>query len=157
MEHPVPRSVRPAAAPSRAALTPIGTGRFLQPHSADAILFGNTFERTLNLPWGAGAALKLMKYVDPTVQQDLGAKQRPYALSPLAATMPHLVASAPDAAPAFPGTGPVGEDTAVLGLAPAPKNAEARRKHFQDAGRRQATTFGPDVRSTHLARPPGAR
>ena len=39
------------------------TGRFLRPISADDILFGNTFDRPLRLPWGAGAALKFMKYV----------------------------------------------------------------------------------------------
>lgn len=40
----------------------LSTGRFLQTHSADDILFGNTFDRPLKLPWGSGAALKFMKY-----------------------------------------------------------------------------------------------
>ncbi|KAG6848131.1 hypothetical protein C0991_000924, partial [Blastosporella zonata] len=35
-------------------------GRFLQPVSADDVLFGNTFDRPLGLPWGSGAALKFM-------------------------------------------------------------------------------------------------
>jgi len=39
------------------------TGRFLHPHSADDILFGNTFERPLKLPWGFGAAVKFMQCV----------------------------------------------------------------------------------------------
>ena len=30
---------------------------------ADDVMFGNTFDRPLKLPWGSGAALKFMKYV----------------------------------------------------------------------------------------------
>ena len=37
------------------------TGRFLQSYCADDVMFGNTFDRPLRLPWGAGAALKFMK------------------------------------------------------------------------------------------------
>lgn len=40
---------------------PYRTGRFLEHHSSDDILFGNTFDRPLKLPWGSGAALKFMK------------------------------------------------------------------------------------------------
>jgi hypothetical protein len=36
-------------------------GRFLQTYSADEIMFGNTFDRPLRLPWGSSAALKFMK------------------------------------------------------------------------------------------------
>jgi len=39
------------------------TGRFLRPISADDVLFGNTFDRPLKLPWGSSAALKFMQYV----------------------------------------------------------------------------------------------
>jgi hypothetical protein len=38
-------------------------GRFLKEIGSDNVLFGNTFDRPLNLPWGSGAALKFMKYV----------------------------------------------------------------------------------------------
>lgn len=38
-------------------------GRFLQPYTADDIMFGNTFDRALKLPWGTSAALKFMRYV----------------------------------------------------------------------------------------------
>lgn len=38
-------------------------GRFLVPQSADDVLFGNTFDRPLKLPWGTGAVLKFMQYV----------------------------------------------------------------------------------------------
>lgn len=44
----------------------VHVGRFLQTYSADDILFGNTFDRPLRLPWGSGAALKFMKYVCPS-------------------------------------------------------------------------------------------
>ena len=30
---------------------------------ADDVVFGNTFDRPLKLPWGGGAALKLIKCV----------------------------------------------------------------------------------------------
>lgn len=36
-------------------------GRFLHRYSADDILFGNTFDRPLELPWGSSAALKFMQ------------------------------------------------------------------------------------------------
>lgn len=39
------------------------SGRFLQPQSADDILFGNIFERPLTLPWGSSAAFQFMKWV----------------------------------------------------------------------------------------------
>jgi hypothetical protein len=65
-------------------------GRFLLPYSADDILFGNTFDRPLKLPWGSGTAFKFMKYVDPTLEHDLTSPTRPWALSPLISTMPHF-------------------------------------------------------------------
>jgi len=69
-------------------------GRFLQTCSADDIMFGNTFDRPLKLPWGSGAALKFMKFIDPTLQHDLTSKTRPWALSPLISTMPYFVHTA---------------------------------------------------------------
>jgi hypothetical protein len=65
-------------------------GRFLENHSADDILFGNTFDRPLKLPWGSGAALKFMNYVDPMLEHDLNSHTKPWALSPLISTMPHF-------------------------------------------------------------------
>lgn len=65
-------------------------GRFLHHHTADDILFGNTFDRPLKLPWGSGAALKFMNYVDPTLEHDLTSHTKPWALSPLISTMPHF-------------------------------------------------------------------
>ncbi|KAG9313564.1 hypothetical protein JVU11DRAFT_5891 [Chiua virens] len=64
-------------------------GRFLQPHLTDDILFGNIFEKRLKLPWGSGAALKFMHFIDPTLEHNLTCC-KPWALSPLIATMPHF-------------------------------------------------------------------
>ncbi|KAG6916949.1 hypothetical protein DXG01_004498 [Tephrocybe rancida] len=68
----------------------LSPGRFLDPVSADDVLFGNTFDRALGLPWGSGAALKFMNYIDPTLEHDLTSQTHPWALSPLVATMPHF-------------------------------------------------------------------
>ncbi|EGO03762.1 hypothetical protein SERLA73DRAFT_46390 [Serpula lacrymans var. lacrymans S7.3] len=65
-------------------------GKFLQTYSADDILFGNTFDKPLKLPWGSGAALKFMKFVDPTMDHDLASPTKPWALSPLISTMPYF-------------------------------------------------------------------
>ncbi|KAF7298015.1 hypothetical protein HMN09_01022600 [Mycena chlorophos] len=96
-------------------------GRFLTPRSADDILFGNIFERPLKLPWGTGAALKFMKLIDPTLSHDLTCTetQKPWALSPLVATMPHLnhTRIAPGGEPpAFPPAKSLVEDTSSLHL-----------------------------------------
>ncbi|KAJ7502890.1 hypothetical protein B0H11DRAFT_1986814 [Mycena galericulata] len=118
-------------------------GRFLSPRSSDDVLFGNIFERPLKLPWGTGAALKFMKYIDPTLSHDLtcAVSQKPWALSPLVATMPYLrhsrlsascnhhpstpCPSSPcghtDAAhPPFPPPSSITDDTSSLYLAAAP-------------------------------------
>ncbi|KAK0474156.1 hypothetical protein IW261DRAFT_1341775 [Armillaria novae-zelandiae] len=88
-------------------------GRFLKPYSANDILFGNTFDRPLNLPWGSGAALKFMTYVDPVLEHDLASQSKPWALSPLIATMPHFVHSRLN-------SDVLDIDSASVGLAPFP-------------------------------------
>lgn len=42
-------------------------GRFPKEISSDDVLFGNTFDRPLKLPWGSSAALKFMKFVFPII------------------------------------------------------------------------------------------
>jgi len=74
-------------------------GRFLEHHSADDILFGNTFDRPLKLPWGSSAALKFMNYIDPALEHDLNSQTKPWALSPLISTMPHFSHSRLDGSP----------------------------------------------------------
>ncbi|KAF9530268.1 hypothetical protein CPB83DRAFT_851276 [Crepidotus variabilis] len=65
-------------------------GRFQESFSSDDILFGNTFDHPLKLPWGTSAVLKFMNYIDPTLQHDLTSQAKPWALSPLISTMPHF-------------------------------------------------------------------
>ncbi|KAF9225983.1 DUF1769-domain-containing protein [Gyrodon lividus] len=65
-------------------------GRFLESHPANDILFGNIFDKPLKLPWGSSAALKFMQYMDPTLEHNLTSTSKPWALSPLIATMPHF-------------------------------------------------------------------
>ncbi|POW20797.1 hypothetical protein PSHT_03082 [Puccinia striiformis] len=66
-------------------------GRFLQPTSADDCVFGNTFDKPIRdrLPFGTGAALKAISYIDPSLENDLYA-DKPWAWSPLLATMNYI-------------------------------------------------------------------
>lgn len=89
-------------------------GRFLQPHSVDDILFGNTFERPLHLPWGSAAALKFMSYIDPSLSHDLTSATKPWALSPLVATMPYFAHSHNTKATRFPSSRSLTEDSSQL-------------------------------------------
>ncbi|KAG1776294.1 hypothetical protein EV702DRAFT_1109510 [Suillus placidus] len=112
-------------------------GRFLQPTSADDVMFGNTFDKRLKLPWGAGVALKFMKFVDPTLEHDLMSETKPWALSPLIATMPHFVHERIDGVRAshvvehkqsessFPPSKSIGEDTSQLQFAIASSNSSS--------------------------------
>ncbi|KAF8127485.1 hypothetical protein K438DRAFT_1646306 [Mycena galopus ATCC 62051] len=107
-------------------------GRFLSPRSSDDILFGNIFERPLKLPWGTGAALKFMKFIDPTLSHDLTcqASQKPWALSPLVATMPYLShtrlpCNQPKSVPPFPSPRSIVDDTSSLYLSTAPSALDA--------------------------------
>ncbi|KZV90059.1 DUF1769-domain-containing protein [Exidia glandulosa HHB12029] len=121
-------------------------GRFLGERNADTVLFGNTFDRPLKLPWGTNAVLSFMKYVDPTLEQDL-AGAKPWALSPLVCTMPYLrhdyvdASSSPDSWPVFPAAEPLAATNTEL---ESPYNQEPakRRQHFTPAVL-QNTTLGP--------------
>ncbi|KAF8914752.1 hypothetical protein CPB85DRAFT_1411999 [Mucidula mucida] len=93
-------------------------GRFLKSYSSNDILFGNTFDRPLGLPWGSGAALKFMSYVDPTLEHDLTSSTKPWALSPLVATMPHFSHTQEEPLQ-FPPPTPLVDDTSSLYLAVA--------------------------------------
>ncbi|KAI0732740.1 hypothetical protein C8Q72DRAFT_816797 [Fomitopsis betulina] len=124
-------------------------GRFLKPYSADDIMFGNVFERPLKLPWGFGAALKFMNFVDPTLEQDLASSSKPWALSPLIATMPYLEhkkISGPGDIPSFPPEHLVGNDMSHLHLECAKKTdlSKDRRTVFKDVARRKEVVFGSE-------------
>ncbi|KAF8644906.1 hypothetical protein AX16_008189 [Volvariella volvacea WC 439] len=92
-------------------------GRFLVPCSSDDILFGNTFDRPLHLPWGSSAALKFMQYVDPTLEHNLNSQTRPWALSPLISTMPYFSHSRVPSAHEDDNTSPI---ALVRGESPVP-------------------------------------
>ncbi|KAF5311127.1 hypothetical protein D9619_008074 [Psilocybe cf. subviscida] len=89
-------------------------GRFLASQSADDVLFGNTFDRPLKLPWGTSAVLKFMHYIDPTLENDLTSSTKPWALSPLIATMPNFQHSLLRDAPHFPPKESIKDDTRQL-------------------------------------------
>ncbi|TFK92352.1 DUF1769-domain-containing protein [Polyporus arcularius HHB13444] len=131
-------------------------GRFLKEYTADDLLFGNIFDRPLKLPWVFSVAVKFMNFVDPTLEHDLGSSSKPWALSPLIATMPYFAhrriqPGAPE--PPFPPKEPTGDDTTQLRTTSANgngKNAKTkdspskRRGYFTNALRRQEVVFGPE-------------
>ncbi|KAH9933766.1 uncharacterized protein B0H18DRAFT_600935 [Fomitopsis serialis] len=124
-------------------------GRFSKQYSADDVLFGNVFERPLKLPWGFSAALKFMNFVDPTLEQDLASSSKPWALSPLISTMPHLEhkrINGPEDVPSFPAETLIGDDISQLQPASAKKTDASgeRRTFFKDASRRKEVVFGPE-------------
>ena len=66
------------------------TGRFLiQGMTTDDILFGNQFERPLQLPTGTSLALRFAHWFDPGLEANLYAT-KPCAFSPLVVTMNRL-------------------------------------------------------------------
>ncbi|KAI0701391.1 DUF1769-domain-containing protein [Cytidiella melzeri] len=131
-------------------------GRFLQPCSGDDILFGNIFDRQLKLPWGFGAALRFMKYVDPTLEECLQSRTRPWAFSPFLSTMPHIQHTRIENAhhnipPSFPAcVEPLADDmtdvrsrhgTTVKHA--VPQHRKQRKAHFKSSSRRKEVSFGP--------------
>lgn len=95
----------------------------------------------------------MVSYIDPVMQHDLNSSTKPWALSPLISTMPHLAVQAGNnSKPEFPLTDPLKEDTGDLGLEGLAKdaNAESRRAFFASAENRKKVTFGPDVSLSSL-------
>ncbi|RXW23917.1 hypothetical protein EST38_g1930 [Candolleomyces aberdarensis] len=145
-------------------------GRFLTPFSADDVLFGNTFDRPLKLPWGTSAILKFMNYIDPTLEHDLQSTTKPWALSPLIATMPYFAHRRMDTDTAsakqieFPMKTTLVDDTSELYhcYTPPPTSSPGdtndgdpsfinlkylpspRRSFFSTPEHRRFVTFGPD-------------
>jgi len=127
-------------------------GRFLQTHSANDILFGNVFVRPLKLPWIASAALRFMKYIDPSLEHDLASRSKPWALSPLVATMPYLAHTRTDeihprdVGQRFPPTKPIVDDTHLLPInhGKVSGGASKRKTYFQSSSHREEVIFGPE-------------
>ncbi|KDN50156.1 hypothetical protein RSAG8_01492, partial [Rhizoctonia solani AG-8 WAC10335] len=122
-------------------------GRFLKEINGNDILFGNVFDRPLNLPWGFGAVLNFAQYVDPTLEHDLYG-ERPWALSPFLSSMPYLQRIELDPAAPVPTDLPVPitAERSRPALAPALESETtpaARRKHFTDEAHRKEVTFTP--------------
>ncbi|TIB71416.1 DUF1769-domain-containing protein [Wallemia mellicola] len=57
----------------------------------DDLIFGNQFERPIRdrLPWGTSIAVKFIKYLDPTLSEDLYS-DKPWAFSPVCSTVERL-------------------------------------------------------------------
>ncbi|KAI0754327.1 hypothetical protein C8Q80DRAFT_1265979 [Daedaleopsis nitida] len=133
-------------------------GRFLREYTADDLLFGNIFDRPLKLPWVFSVAVKFMNFIDPTLEHDLASKSKPWALSPLIATMPYFEHKRVEQAapvPAFPRKDPIGDDTTEMRTTSAltsgsGKNGKTkdspskRRGFYTNALRRQEVVFGPE-------------
>ncbi|KAI0087392.1 DUF1769-domain-containing protein [Irpex rosettiformis] len=132
-------------------------GRFLKAYSANDILFGNVFDKPLPIPWGFSTILGFMKYVDPTLEQDLQSQSMPWALSPLISTMTYLAhstASDSQESTSFPPKSPIRDDTSTLPFqgsvrppelpADTPGTADERRAFFKIVEHRELVTFGPN-------------
>ncbi|WAR53017.1 hypothetical protein PtB15_2B445 [Puccinia triticina] len=125
-------------------------GRFLQPTSADDCVFGNTFDKPIRdrLPFGTGAALKAISYIDPSLENDLYA-DKPWAWSPLLATMNYIRTERLEAddSPLPPwevATRPVEDCSSLLEGNPTNiSKPHLRRKFFSSAVNRKALTLGP--------------
>ncbi|KAG8808876.1 hypothetical protein FRC17_003730 [Serendipita sp. 399] len=124
-------------------------GRFLVDGlTMDDVLFGNTFDRPLRLPWGSGAALKFMSYIDPTLEHALNS-ERPWALSPLVSTMPYFAishANGPTREFANSHGSYVEDDTRQLRQEGVPrlKSSAARRQYFANPAKRRETPIKVD-------------
>ena len=109
--------------------------------------------------------MRVHSFIDPTLEQDLASRTKPWALSPLIATMPYFhhtpVAKSSAAAPAFPPKEPTDDDTSQLRVRATQTdgnikggklkgNPSKRRSYFTNALRRQEVVFGPEVCRTSL-------
>ncbi|BEJ14895.1 hypothetical protein CspHIS471_0406620 [Cutaneotrichosporon sp. HIS471] len=117
-------------------------GRYLDNVGGDDLVFGNVFERPIrdSLPWGTSIATRFMHFIDPTLQLDVYA-DKPWALSPVLATMNRLSLSLTKEAPTAMGIlGAVEED--ALRLLELPETSvSARRKWFGTKENRERITF----------------
>lgn len=101
--------------------------------------------------------------MDPTLEEDLQSKTKPWALSPLISTMPYFAHTRTDElhqVPPFPPLKPVQDDTSQLrfkdGERPKelePHSPESRRAYFRDAEHRKSVVFGPNASSLILYTP----
>lgn len=114
------------------------------------------------------ACLMYHRFIDPTLDHDLGSQHKPWALSPLISTMPYFAhARIPNLKkisdlPPFPPPISITEDSTQLSQATNPDavpdeaaepvaelmklhTSAERRAHFHQKEARKQITFGPDV------------
>lgn len=136
--------------PSRITWSIQAQGRFLRPYTGDDVLFGNTFDDPLELPWGSGPVLKLMSHTDPTLKHNLKSDTKPWVLSPLISATPYLFASRGKASPPFPPDSLVLKEDATSLIsenngAKAYDTTTKRRTYFQDPENRRKVTLDKQV------------
>ncbi|GEM07647.1 duf1769 family protein [Rhodotorula toruloides] len=127
-------------------------GRWKEEVEAEEVMFGNVWEKPIK-SYGTSAALRFMRYVDPSLECDLYA-DKPWALSPLFATLQYMSArelSPTEPLPPFkPDSFP--EDLSPLVAAsdmPALKdNPASRRSYFSKPAHLAQTRLSPH----HLVR-----
>ncbi|BFZ53093.1 hypothetical protein PYCC9005_000116 [Savitreella phatthalungensis] len=98
--------------------------------TGDDLLFGNDFDEPIkdSLPPGTSLGLKAMTWIDPALETDLYC-DKPWAFSPLLATMTTLKSYSEGSAPASgSAVGRVDEDTSSL--VGEKVDAKTRRSHF---------------------------
>ncbi|GAA6064406.1 hypothetical protein JCM10212_001230 [Sporobolomyces blumeae] len=126
-------------------------GRVKKELDVDQILFGNTWEKPIKdyLPYGTSAALRFVKYVDPTLSCDLYG-DKPWALSPLFSTLQYLSVERTSDSTEVPQSfvpHPMPEDTSTLipsGTDPSVVSTPSkRRSYFASEPVRQQTVVGP--------------
>ncbi|KAI5480435.1 hypothetical protein MNV49_000588 [Pseudohyphozyma bogoriensis] len=129
-------------------------GRFTGDQEADEIMWGNCWSKPIrdSLPYGTSAALKFVHIVDPALEQDVYA-DKPWALSPLLATMNYVSTTLADSKTPLPDWSPTVDDDIVPLFSDGSernrklakeveKGAPAKRKKlFNDATKRKQVTI----------------
>ena len=100
----------------------------------------------------------LRRYVDPTLEECIQSRTRPWAFSPFLSTMPHIHHTRVESAhhhppPLFPASDEVIADrTTDLRTRhgthvkhPIPQHRKQRKAHFKSSSRRKEVAFGPNV------------
>ncbi|KAF9239827.1 hypothetical protein BU15DRAFT_87839 [Melanogaster broomeanus] len=138
-------------------------GRFLQPHSANDILFGNIFDKPLKVTLGIECGLKFMQFVDPTLEHNLTSTSKPWALSPLIATMPHfaherirdpLMSDEQESdlfQSPFPPATSVSDDTSQLRLASTSSSAQLSRSQTPSSLSSISTSWSSSSDTSHAS------
>ncbi|BEI84095.1 hypothetical protein CcaverHIS002_0406990 [Cutaneotrichosporon cavernicola] len=122
-------------------------GRYLDNVGGDDLVFGNVFERPIrdSLPWGTAIATRFMHFVDPTLELDVYA-DKPWALSPVLATMNRLSLTKEEAPTAMGIFRAVEED--ALHILDRPETSISdRRKCFGTAENRERITFDSSLQT----------